>query len=236
MATHVSSRPATVDSARVGQTLASPTTYVLPTALLMLGALLIVVSTFMPYWQLTLHAPQYPKGLSVELFVNRTAGDVQEIDGLNHYIGMAKLDEAAAMERRFALVAIGTLGLLLLAAVFIQNQWAALLALPAVLYPAIFMGDLFYWLYRFGHDLDPHAALSSSVKPFTPAILGVGKIGQFSTFARVEEGFYLAVVGAAVVLIGLYFHRRAYKPLADAHRRELALAQAEATAGTEDRP
>jgi hypothetical protein len=201
---------------------ASPTTYVLPTALLMLGAMLQVVSIFLPYWQLVLHAPQYPKGLTVQLYVNRLAGDVKEIDGLNHYIGMRPLGEGGELERSVAVIAIVTLALLLFAAVFIHNRSAALLALPAVAYPLIFLADLFFWLYRFGHELDPKAALSSSIKPFTPTILGQGVVGQFSTVASVQEGFYLAALGSLVVLMGLYLHRRAYKPLFEARQREVA--------------
>lgn len=200
---------------------ASPTTYVLPTAILMLGAMLIVVSMFLPYWQLTLYAPQYPKGLRVELYVNRLAGDVREIDTLNHYIGMPKLGEAAELERSVAVIAVGTIALLLLAAVFIHNWWAGLLVLPAVLYPVVFLADLYYWLYRYGHDLDPKAALSSSIKPFTPTILGEGHIGQFKTVASLEEGLHLALAGSLVVLVGIYFHRRAYKPLVEARGRAI---------------
>ncbi|MBI3969338.1 MAG: cytochrome C [Chloroflexi bacterium] len=211
----------TVTSERLAQapssqpSAASPTTYVLPTAILMVGAMYIVVSTFLPYWELRLHAPQYPGGLHIELFVNRVAGDVAEIDGLNHYIGMARLEEAAAFERSLAVLAVGAVGLLLLAATFIQSRWAGLVALPAVLYPTIFLADLYFWLYTFGHDLDPKAALSTSIKPFTPMILGEGRIGQFRTVATLEDGFYLAVLGSLAVLIGLYFHRRAYRPLAE---------------------
>ena len=198
----------------------SPTTYVLPTTLLLVGAMLLLLSIFLPYWQLTLQAPQYPGGLRIELFVNRLSGEVSEVDGLNHYIGMARLDDAARLERSFAVAAVTALALLVGAAVFIQNRWAALLALPAVVYPLVFLADLWFWLYRFGHNLDRRAPLSSSVKPFTPTILGEGRVGQFRTVASVEEGFYLAVAGAIVVLIGLYFHRRAYKPLLEAHRRQ----------------
>ncbi|MBS1251827.1 MAG: hypothetical protein MAG451_00861 [Anaerolineales bacterium] len=192
---------------------ASPDAYVLPTMVLMLGAMLLVVSIFFPYWGLTLHAPQYPDGLNVELYVNKMAGDVQEINGLNHYIGMPKLEEAGKLERSFSWLAIGALALLLMAAVFIHNQWAAVLALPALLYPLIFLADLFYWLYTFGHNLDPTAALSSSIEPFTPTLLGTGVIGQFKTTAMVDTGFYLAILGSFVILVGLYFHREAYKPL-----------------------
>jgi hypothetical protein len=112
-------------------------------ALLLLGGLLLIGSLFFPYWRLTLHAPQYPKGLHVELYVNRVTGDVAEIDGLNHYIGMAPLAEAARWERSVSLVAGSVLALLLVAAIVVHNRWAALLALPAIVYPAVFLADLY---------------------------------------------------------------------------------------------
>ena len=54
-------------------------TYLLPSATLMLAAFLLMLSMFLPYWSMTLFAPQYPKGLKVDVFVNQLVGDVQEI-------------------------------------------------------------------------------------------------------------------------------------------------------------
>ena len=71
------------------------TRYVIPTLLFAAAAVLFVVSIFLPYWNLTLNAPQYPKGLTIVAYLNHLDGDVSEIDGLNHYIGMRPLDEAA---------------------------------------------------------------------------------------------------------------------------------------------
>lgn len=205
---------------------ADPNTYVLPTLLFMVAALLLVVSIFLPYWSMTLHAPQYPKGLTIDLYVNQVEGDAKEIDGLNHYIGMPKMEEAAAFERSFAVIAVTALAFLLVAAVFVRNWWAALLALPVIGYPLIFLADLFYWLYTFGHNLDPKAPLSSSIKPFTPAVLGTGMVGQFETTASLEIGWWLAAAASLVLIVGLYFHRRAYKPLRDAEKAQKQAALA----------
>jgi hypothetical protein len=190
--------------------------YLLPTALVLIAALLLLVSIFLPYWKLTLNAPQYPAGLSVEAFLNRVEGDVSEIDGLNHYIGMRPLAEAAQFERSISVIGVVVLVLLVMAAVFVHNRWAALLALPALLFPLIFLADLQFWLANFGQNLDPTAPLSSSVKPFTPPVLFTGRIAQFSTTAVPGPGLWLAIAASILILIGLYFHRRAYKPLVDA--------------------
>ncbi len=193
--------------------------YLLPTVLFLLAALLLLVSIFLPYWEMTLFAPQYPKGLTVQAFLNDIQGDVSEIDGLNHYIGMRPLAEAATFEKSISIIGVAVLALLVLAAVFVHSRWAALLALPALLFPAIFLLDLQYWLASFGTNLDPTAALSSSVKPFVPKVLGVGMIAQFKTEAGPAAGLWLAIIASLLIAAGLYFHRRAYKPLVDAAKQ-----------------
>lgn len=189
--------------------------YRLPSLLLGIAALLLFISIFFPYWKMTLMAPQYPGGLEVEVYVNRMTGDVSEIDGLNHYIGMRPLDEAAQLERSVSIAAITILALLLLAAIFIHTRWAALLALPAVLMPYLFLADMYFWMRNFGMNLDPTAPLSSAIEPFVPPIWGEGLVGQFRTIADFQIGIYMAFFAGFLIIAGLYFHRRAYKPLVD---------------------
>jgi hypothetical protein len=69
--------------------------------------------SFLPYWELTLNAPQYPKGLSVQAFLNDLEGDVAEIDGLNHYIGMRPLAEAATFEKSISVIGVVVMALLI---------------------------------------------------------------------------------------------------------------------------
>jgi hypothetical protein len=193
--------------------------YLLPSALLMLAALVLMVSMFLPYWSMTMTAPQYPKGLKVDVYVNHLEGDMREIDELNHYLGMKPLDEGGRLERSISIFAIVMLGLLLMSGVFIHNQWAGVLALPVLGFPFVFVADLWWILYRFGHSIDPTSALGGAIAPFTPPVLGEGKVGQFGTIASFEIGFYLAMAALLVVLVGLWFHRAAYKPIVDARKK-----------------
>ncbi len=196
--------------------------YLIPSALLMVAALLLVVSLFVPYWSMTMTAPQYPKGLKVDVYVTHLAGDVREIDELNHYLGMPLLDEGGRFERSIAPIALSTFGLLLVAGVFVHNQWAAVLALPVIGYPLIFLADLYYILYQYGHSIDPESALGGAIEPFTPPILGLGKVGQFGTIANFEIGLYLTLAAVGAVLVALWFHRAAYKPIVDARKKVLS--------------
>lgn len=194
--------------------------YLTPTLIFMIARVLLLVSIFFPYWHMELDAPQYPNGLFLTAYVNHLAGDVREIDGLNHYIGMRPLGEAAAFERAASVWMIIAMFLLVEGAAVIHSRWAVLLALPAVTFPVGFIVDLHYWMRTFGLNLDPEAPLSSSVKPFVPTVIGEGGIGQFKTFAEFGAGYWLAVVGSVLIVIGFVFHRRAYKPLLERMRLE----------------
>jgi hypothetical protein len=193
--------------------------FLLPTLALAAAGLMLVASIVLPYWRMTLLAPQYPDGLRVHAYLNHLDGDVKEIDELNHYIGMRPLGQAAELERSLSMAAVAVVALLVLAAIYIHNQYAGLLALPALLFPFMFLADLHYWMRDFGTHLDPHAPLSSAIKPFVPPVLGKGMVGQFATVALPDAGLWLAFGASLLIAIGLYLHRRAYKPLVEAQWR-----------------
>jgi len=61
--------------------------------ILMAVASLILGLVFMfPIWTIDLEAPQYPEGIGMEISIDKIEGkskqDLQNINGLNHYIGM----------------------------------------------------------------------------------------------------------------------------------------------------
>ncbi|MEZ4672222.1 MAG: cytochrome C [Anaerolineae bacterium] len=187
----------------------------LPSALMLVAAILLVASIAFPYWGLVLEAPQYPGGLQMRVFVNYMTGDddprldeVREIDGLNHYIGMKSLYEAAAFERSIAIPGVIFMVVSLGVVAFLRRRWLWVLSLTVVVFPFVFLGDLAYWMNNYGQNLDPYAPLSSAIAPFTPPIIGEGVIGQFRTVAYVDTGWYLAVGAAVLVAISLLIRLR----------------------------
>lgn len=168
--------------------------------MLIAAGVFLVFSLLLPYWSITLHAPQYPQGLTVDAYAWKLTGDVAEVDGLNHYIGMMKLGEAAKMERAISRFAIPLIAALVIASFWIKGRWRWLAVAPVLVFPVVFIADLYFWLRHAGHNLDPTAALSSAIKPFTPRLFGEGTIGQFSTVASFGWGFYLVLLAVVLVL------------------------------------
>ncbi len=164
-----------------------------------------VASLFQPWWWIKLYAPQYPKGLKMVISLTGVTGDVKEVDILNHYIGMATMEKAAAVERQLAGYGIAFLAIaIVVVALLAGKRLNKLLAVVGFVFPFAFLADSFYWMYRFGHTLNPEAPIR--LPPFTPQLFGNGKIGQFMTFAQPSVGFWLAVA-AFVVLLAAAFAR-----------------------------
>lgn len=187
--------------------------FLIPSIIMILAALILFLSIFFPYWKLTLYAPQYPDGLEASMYVNRLTGDIQELDGLNHYIGMKPMGEAAVLERSLSVFMIAGLILLIVGTIFVHSPFALFLCIPAILYPAFFLGDLYFWMRTFGMNLDSKAPLSNAIEPFVPPLLGEGKIAQFLTVASWEVGLYMSIAASILIIVGLFYHRKAYKPL-----------------------
>jgi len=187
--------------------------YGTPGFLLLVARVLLLVSLFLPYWHMELQAPQYPDGLHMTAHLNALSGDVAEIDGLNHYIGMRSLYEAAEIERMVGVFVMIAFVVMLELAAYIHTRWAVILVVPVVFFPVVFLLDLHLWMKHFGLNLDPHAPLSNAVKPFVPTAMGKGGIGQFVTIATPGAGLILASIASFVLILALFFHRRAYLPL-----------------------
>jgi len=176
--------------------------------LLSLAAIgLQVAAFFQSWWWIKLYAPQYPKGLKIVISLTGVSGDAREVDILNHYIGMASLTKAATLERQWAAYGVGLLAVLVVALMLLAGRkLGRLLAMAGFAFPAAFIADSFYWMYRFGHNLNPEAPIH--LPPFTPQLFGNGKIGQFMTFASPSTGFWMAVAAFALLAVAAIVRAR----------------------------
>ena len=140
-------------------------------------------------------APQYPRGLSMDIYAHKVEGghggkDIKEINGLNHYIGMKTIDRAELKDLDWIPFALGLLAILTLRCAAVGNVRALIDLVVLSGYVSLFaFGRFIYKLYVYGHTLDPAAPIT--VKPFTPAILGSKQIANFSTTSWPQLGSYL---------------------------------------------
>ncbi len=175
--------------------------------LALLACLLYAAAYFFPIWGWYLQAPQYPNGLVMAVYLNKVTGDITEINILNHYIGMARLDEAAKLERAMAVYGVSGIGLVTMVGVFLPGKrYAKMFSLPALLFPSVFLGSMYFWMYQFGHQLNPKAPVN--VAPFTPTLLGMGAIGNFRTLGMPGPGFYMILVSAVAVVAAFVLRQR----------------------------
>ena len=159
---------------------------------------LVWSSSTLPLWTMRMNAPQYPKGLRLEAYGTHMTGDLRELAILNHYIGMAPI-EMPAFEQAMFPIGIGLLiALCLLAPLHRRLRTLAIVAVAAT--PLVIMADLQWWLYDFGHSLDPHAPIR--LKPFTPRVIGSASMGNFSSTGVPSWGLVALWAAALALFLG----------------------------------
>ncbi|HUL74929.1 MAG TPA: hypothetical protein VLT86_17585 [Vicinamibacterales bacterium] len=175
-----------------------------PRVLLVLAAGLLVVAYFLPLWNLTMFAPQYPHGLRLDIYSYTMIGgnggqDVKEINLLNHYIGMRDLAVEDFTEFKWMPFVLGGLALLYLRAVVLGTVKELVDSVVVFFYFGAFsLWSFGYKLYRYGHDLSPMAAVK--VKPFMPPMFGYQQIANFEVYSYPKPGTYV-LLGVVVLLV-----------------------------------
>ena len=180
---------------------------------------LVALSSVLPLWNMTMRAPQYPKGLRLTAYGTTMVGDIRELNILNHYIGMPPI-EAPAFETSVFPIGIAALIALCLLAPF--NKWLRRLAVLAVTStPLMIVLDLQWRLYTFGHTLNPHAPIR--LKPFTPLVIGTSHMGNFVSSGMVAGGVFCLIAAAAVLILGTRLARRS-EAIVSPRRASVAVA------------
>ena len=172
---------------------------------LVASAALLVLGVFIfPLWRVTLEAPQYPEGIGMLIHVNGVTGvkehDLANINGLNHYIGMARIEPDAIPELRFMPWIAGAIVLTGLLVAWIGSRrvyigWASLVI--ATLAAGVY--DFWKWEYDFGHNLNPDAAIRIPGLSYQPPLFGSKPILNFVANSYPDTGGWMLIVSGAVI-------------------------------------
>ena len=163
--------------------------------------LALITVLFAPMWRIELNAPQYPEGLNLLIFANKLGGNVDIINGLNHYIGMQTLHTEDFIEFTLlpyfiiffviAFILTGILG---------KRKWMNLLLILFVSFGIIAMADFWRWEYNYGHNLDPHAAIIVPGMAYQPPLIGYKQLLNFGAYSVPDTGGWV-FVGAGLLLL-----------------------------------
>jgi hypothetical protein len=182
------------------------------------SGLLLLASFFTPMWRIRMYAAQFPDGLELRLYPHQLNGgnegrDVQEINVLNHYIGMRPLEQKNFAEMRWIPFALGAFVLLAMrAAVFGKVAQTVDLLVLFTYFGLFSLGTFYYRLYDYGHTLDPQAPIK--VDPFTPPIIGRNRLANFDVYSLPGVGSLLFMGFGALLVALLILHWRRWHRVA----------------------
>lgn len=169
---------------------------------LLIVSALFFASLLFPMWQIELEAPQYPEGLMLKLHANKIAGDVDIINGLNHYIGMKTLHTEDFVEFSVLPYIIGFFGLFALALVFYtKRKGIAALFISFLTFGVLAGVDFYRWNYEYGHNLDPNAAIKVPGMSYQPPLIGYKQLLNFGAYSVPDIGGWFLIIAGFLLFV-----------------------------------
>jgi copper chaperone NosL len=173
--------------------------------LIALAALSLILTKFVPLWRIELDAPQYPEGLVMEIWTYKLAGDVDVVNGLNHYIGMATMHTEDFVEFKILpWLILFTTAFGVITALAGKKKLLYVYASWVVLFGVVSMVDFYKWEYDYGHNLDPNAPIQVPGMSYQPPFIGFKQLLNFGAYSIPDIGGFIFILNALVV-VGVTF-------------------------------
>jgi copper chaperone NosL len=174
--------------------------------LVALASLALVAIYFLPVWFIFLVAPQYPEGLTMNIWLDKITGEVEIINGLNHYIGMKHISEEMFPEFGYMIYIVAVL--IAFGLVVAVTGKRILLSVFNILLVALgfaAMYDFYAWGYKYGHELDPRAAIQVPGLTYQPPLVGHKTLLNFDAYSYPDIGGWV-VIGVAMIFFGVWIY------------------------------
>ena len=169
------------------------------------ASLALAATFFLPVWFIFLIAPQYPEGLTMNIWLNKITGQVEIINGLNHYIGMKHIKAEMFPEFDFMIYIVGFFILFgLIVAITGKRKLVFAYLVLTIIGAAVAMYDFYKWGYDYGHNLDPKAAIQVPGLTYQPPLLGHKTLLNFDAYSYPDIGGWV-VIGVAVIFFLVWF-------------------------------
>jgi copper chaperone NosL len=181
--------------------------------IVILASLILILSFFFPIWYIDLEAPQYPEGIGLQIWLNKITGqkpnDLNNINGLNHYIGMKEISPEAIPELKimpFVIIFLIVFGLIsgILGKRSLVYIWIVLFFVIA----AVGLYDFYLWGYDYGHDLNPNAAIKVPGMAYQPPLIGSKMLLNFNAISMPHIGSWILVLAVVLAAVALYLDKK----------------------------
>lgn len=195
--------------------------------IMIIGSLLLLGLFKFPLWNIMLGAPQYPDPLGMNIYIQGIEGveefDIQNIDGLNHYIGMKTIPKVEDMWE-FEVFPMVVGGMVVLGAIIgllgffgkVSYKWFLGWFILMSILGVMGMYDFNLWLIEYGTDLDPKAImklenLDGTPMTYKPPLLGYQKMLNFDVDSWPATGAYMIFVGMLLTVVAFFIGKSASK-------------------------
>ncbi|MGA9211268.1 hypothetical protein [Kaistella sp.] len=172
----------------------------------------LIVAIFVPIWSIYLNAPQYPEGLAMFIHADKVSGEYSIINGLNHYIGMKEIHADEFWEFKILPFALGFFALLCFTAAFLKSRKILnILTGIYLLFGVGFVFDFWRWLYDYGHNLNPHAAIIVPGMSYQPPLIGYKQLLNFEVWSYPNLGGAIMIAAGVILIILAFMENRIAK-------------------------
>ena len=167
---------------------------------ILLSGIALIAVLFTPIWKIQLDAPQYPEGLELNIYASKLGGNVDIINGLNHYIGMRTLHKEDFTELVVLPYIVACYALLFIIVGIRNNKKMFRLSFFLfVAFGIIAMIDFWRWEYDYGHHLNPDAAIKVPGMAYQPPLIGFKQLLNFGAYSIPDIGGWV-FIGVGIIL------------------------------------
>ncbi len=165
------------------------------------SSLSLIITFFVPIWRIDLFAPQYPEGLTMKIWLNTLKGDIDIINGLNHYIGMRHINVDMFPEFTFLKYVVLFYMILGLLVAYSGKMAVLFWYLVFTAFGGVFsMYDFYRWGYEYGHNLDESAAIKVPGMSYHPPLIGHKRLLNFDAYSQPDIGGWVIVIAASIMI------------------------------------
>jgi len=191
--------------------------------LMIVASLLLLLLFIFPIWQIKLEAPQYPEGINMYIWINDINGDksifaesdelsehtIENINLLNHYIGMKHINASEFWEFAYFPYIIGAMLVLGLVFAFWGKRvlylvWAGIMGVLGVLG----MYDFYQWEFDYGHNLNPNAQIKIEGMAYQPPFLGGKWLLNFYAESYPDWGTIAMILAGLLAFVAFFIARK----------------------------